>query len=170
MRIKCTVTVIVTVICVTVIGILMLRNAESADAVRIAQIHRMARSEAMPWLPIIHSAEEDLVFFSENVLPNEQVRVVEVEDDIVGFVSVHGDWLNHLYIHPNFWGHGFGSLLLGEAKAGSQRLQLWTFQRNTAARSFYNRHQFSEVERTDGARNEERTPDVRMVWDNPELR
>lgn len=144
----------------------MLRNAESDDAIRIAQIHRIARSEAMPWLPVIHSPEEELEFFSETVLPNEKVRVVEAEDNIAGFVSFRGIWLNHLYIHPKFWGCGFGSRLLGEAKANSSHLQLWTFQRNRTARAFYDSHRFAEVELTDGTRNEERMPDVRMVWDS----
>ena len=30
--------------------------------------------------------------------------------------------------------------------------------------SFYRRHGFTEVRRTDGADNEEHVPDVRMVW------
>lgn len=144
----------------------MLRDAKANDAARIAKIHRLARSEAMPWLPVIHSPEEELEFFLEKVLPNENVRVVEAEDEIAGFAAFRGDWLNHLYIHPNFWSNSFGSLLLGEAKRNSPRLQLWTFQRNKAARAFYNRHKFVETELTDGTRNEERMPDVKMVWDS----
>ena len=143
----------------------MLRDAEANDAARIAKIHRLARSESMTWLPVLHSPEEDLEFFLEKVLPNEIVLVVEAECEIAGFIAFRDDWLNHLYIHPCFWSKGFGSLLLGEAKRTSPRLQLWTFQRNKTARAFYNYHKFVEVELTDGARNEERTPDVRMVWD-----
>ena len=147
----------------------MLRDADSNDAADIAKIHRLARSEAMPWLPVVHSPEEELEFFSKKVLPTEIVRVVETEHNIAGFVAFRGDWLNHLYIHPDYWGNGFGSLLLLEAKANSPRLQLWTFQRNLNARAFYDRHKFAEVELTDGARNEERTPDIRMVWDGTSL-
>ena len=142
----------------------MLRDANSNDAADIAEIHMLARSEAMPWLPVIHSSEEVLEFFSKIVLQTEIVRVVETERKIAGFVAFRGDWLKHLYIHPDYWGKRFGSLLLLEAKANSPRLQLWTFQRNSAARAFYDRHKFAEVELTDGTRNEERTPDVRMVW------
>jgi ribosomal protein S18 acetylase RimI-like enzyme len=43
-------------------------------------------------------------------------------------------------------------------------LALWTFQSNVRAQAFYARHGFVEVRRTDGAANEEKTPDVRMVW------
>jgi hypothetical protein len=39
-----------------------------------------------------------------------------------------------------------------------------TAQFNAAARRFYERHGFVEVMSTDGARNEEREPDVRLEW------
>lgn len=144
----------------------MPRIANKTDTEQIALIHRLARSEAMPWLPVIHTLEEEFGFFSENVLPLEEVLVVEGKVGIAGFIAFRDGWLNHLYIHPNYWGKGFGSVLLAEAKASSPLLQLWTFQRNDVARAFYSTHRFEEVELTDGARNEERTPDVKMVWDS----
>ena len=44
------------------------------------------------------------------------------------------------------------------------RLVLRTFQRNAAARAFYEAHGFHAVGCTDGC-NEEREPDVQYVWD-----
>jgi hypothetical protein len=41
---------------------------------------------------------------------------------------------------------------------------LWTFQTNTGARRFYERHGFVAVDETDGSANEERAPDVRYAW------
>lgn len=41
---------------------------------------------------------------------------------------------------------------------------MWVFQRNEGARAFYAKHGFTEVERTDGAANEEREPDVLLAW------
>jgi GNAT superfamily N-acetyltransferase len=49
-------------------------------------------------------------------------------------------------------------------KAREPRLVLWTFQANSAAIAFYLREGFVEIERTDGAGNEEGLPDVRMIW------
>jgi hypothetical protein len=40
----------------------------------------------------------------------------------------------------------------------------WTFQRNKAARRFYERHGFTLVRETDGARNEEKEPDAEYCW------
>jgi hypothetical protein len=56
--------------------------------------------------------------------------------------------------------------LLDKAFALSNgRLQLFTFQRNTGARSFYEVKGFRAVEFNDGSCNEEREPDIRYVWD-----
>lgn len=144
---------------------MMTRHAIKSEMAQIARIHRLARSKAMPWLPVLHTPEEELEFFSEQVFPKEDVRVVEADGEIAGFIAFHEDWLNHLYIHPKYWGGGRGSVLLADAKDASASLQLWTFQRNTAARAFYSAHGFEDVELTDGMRNEEQTPDVRMVWE-----
>ncbi|MYU47846.1 GNAT family N-acetyltransferase, partial [Streptomyces sp. SID7803] len=43
-------------------------------------------------------------------------------------------------------------------------LALYAFQRNAAARAFYERHGFIAVAFDDGSRNEEKEPDVRYRW------
>jgi len=118
----------------------------------------------MPWLPIVHSPEEDLEFFRDQVLPSQTVIVAETSEQITGFAAYKGEWLNHLYVGPDAWRSGLGSQLLRRVQAASSVLQLWTFQRNRNARAFYARFGFEEVEFTDGQRNEEKTPDVRMIW------
>ncbi|MGY4351614.1 hypothetical protein ACVWXM_008107 [Bradyrhizobium sp. GM7.3] len=54
--------------------------------------------------------------------------------------------------------------LLDVAKQASERLELWTFQRNALARRFYQARGFTLIEQTDGARNEEKEPDARYLW------
>ena len=46
-------------------------------------------------------------------------------------------------------GQGLGKALLDRAKAGRDRLQLWTFVANDGARRFYRREGFRELGRTD---------------------
>jgi GNAT superfamily N-acetyltransferase len=141
-----------------------IRHALAQDAEDLARIHRSAIKAAMPWLPRLHTTEEDLRFFADRVLPTETILVVEVEGSIAGFISFVNGWINHLYITPNKLGCGYGSALLGRTMAACESLQLWTFQDNHAARRFYAKHGFLEAEFTDGQRNEEKTPDVRMAW------
>jgi GNAT superfamily N-acetyltransferase len=69
-------------------------------------------------------------------------------------------------VTPDRLGEGIGRRLLEHAKehAGTDGLQLWTFQVNDRARHFYERNGFTVAEMTDGSNNEEREPDVRYVW------
>jgi Uma2 family endonuclease len=46
---------------------------------------------------------------------------------------------------------------------GNRELRLWTFQRNAAARAFYQAHGFV-AQRMTGGDNEEREPDVLYRW------
>lgn len=142
-----------------------LRPATPADADAIAAIHIAARRAAMPWLPMLHTDDETCEWVASIVLPAQDVRVAEMDGRVVGYVTRDGVQLNDLYVRPGFQGRGVGTALLRAAMAASPgELWLWTFQRNAAARRFYERHGFEAVERTDGAGNEEREPDVRYWW------
>lgn len=138
--------------------------ATQGDALAMAQIHRAARKSAMPWLPDIHSANEDLRYFSTQVLPIQQVLIARADEQSVGFIACHEGWLNHLYISPNWWRGGIGTQLLAAARSTYTHLQLWVFQQNIAARHFYSKNGFVEREFTDGRDNEEKSPDLRMEW------
>ena len=101
------------------------------------------------------------------VLPFERVLVAREGVKVVGFISVNETWLNHLYIAPDHWGVGLGTKLLDTVRADTDYLQLWVFQKNTRDHQFYSSRGFSKREITDGYRNEENEPDVRMDWVRP---
>ncbi len=143
---------------------LIVRSAHRADAAALADIHITSRAEAMPWLPVVHPPGDVLAHFRDVVLTRDTVSVADLSGEPAGFIAFTGDWVNHLYIAQAHWGQGLGSIPLDEAKAVSASLQLWTFQRNHRARAFYAKAGFDEVELTDGAGNEEKTPDVRLCW------
>jgi GNAT superfamily N-acetyltransferase len=119
----------------------------------------------MPYLPELHSDEETRDWIAGVVLPAQQVWVAQRKGRVIGFAAVDGSTLEQLYVLPEEQGRGVGSALLAKAKEMSQgRLTLWTFQRNTAARAFYERRGFTAVEFTDGASNKEQEPDMGYRW------
>ena len=83
---------------------------------------------------------------------------------MTGVIAFHDDWIEQLYVLPEAQGQCVGTALLDVAKRASNRLQLWTFQRNAPARRFYEARGFAVVEQTDGAGNEEKEPDARYLW------
>lgn len=121
----------------------------------------------MPWLAVVHPPEEELAFFLNQVIPNSDVQVARCEQKIAGFIARQHNHVEHLYVSPSFWNRGIGSLLLASVQRDTDILDLWTFQRNSGARRFYERHGFTAIEFTDGSRNEEKEPDVRYVWQSP---
>lgn len=143
-----------------------IRPARPHEAVAVAAAFSAAR-EQMGFLPRLHSRDEEHDFICA-IFRREQIIVAEWNRTVCGFAACHGDWLNHLYVHPDMQGRGCGDLLLADCKATSQGvLQLWCFVRNTRARKFYECRGFTAVEFTDGSRNAEGLPDIRYVWRAP---
>lgn len=146
---------------------MILRTATLPDAPALAAIARIARTAAMPWLPVLHSIEGDRKFYAKRVVPQEDVVAAEVDGKIVGFMARDGDWVEHLYIHPDHQGQGLGTTFIQRAQGSVDFLQLWVFEQNALAQGFYSKRGFVEAERTDGSGNEEKCPDVRMEWRKP---
>ena len=141
-----------------------LRRAERGEAGVIAVLFRNVRATSLPYLRESHTPADDHRFFADRVLVECAVRVAEDDSGLTGFCASRVGWVEHLYVRPDRQGRGIGTALLSEAQAAWPRLQLWVFQRNAAALRFYAARGFREVERTDGAGNAEREPDVRMEW------
>ena len=141
-----------------------LRRATPEDAAEIALLLRRTLSAALPWLPVLHTPEEDRAFIAGHVLPTCTVWVA-VTERIVGFIAFRKGWIDHLYVDVSHHGRGIGSALLERALhcracACSSGPSSGT---PTRCLSMSGRG-FRIVERTDGARNEEREPDARLAW------
>lgn len=141
-----------------------IKRAVEEDIPEIARVFRISRESALPYLPKLHTAEEDVAFFSTKVYSHQTVFVLKDEGVLVGFIAYDSDWIHHLYLLPELTGHGLGVHLLKLAKANSKCLRLWAFQRNQRAIDFYKKHGFKILNETDGKENEEKEPDVLMQW------
>ena len=142
----------------------MIRPLALTDMGAAAQVHRDAFDQAMPWLIGLHTPDEDHWFYRERVFPTCRVWGHFDDDVLSGIIAFRDGWIEQLYVRPAAQGRGIGTDLLDIAKGISERLDLWTFQRNAAARRFYEARGFRLAEQTDGARNEEKEPDARYVW------
>jgi GNAT superfamily N-acetyltransferase len=143
---------------------LEIRAAVPPDVPRVVAIFHEARAVAMPWLPVRHSAAEDLAFFGRAV-GSGHVVVAVLEGRLVGFAAVDADehMLDHLYVDPVVHRTGVGRRLVDHVRSGhAGPLQLWAFTENRSARAFYAAVGAAELYETDGSANEERTPDVRL--------
>jgi ribosomal protein S18 acetylase RimI-like enzyme len=142
-----------------------IRTATPGDADAIAEVF-IASFDTLTFLPRLHTNAETLDFIANKVLREQEVLVAEENGGIVGFTAMaHGNFLEHLYVHPDSQGRGIGSGLLARAKERMPGgFRLWVFQQNTQARRFYERHGLRVIELTEGAGNEEQMPDALYEW------
>jgi GNAT superfamily N-acetyltransferase len=147
-----------------VIDGLLIRTAAAEDADEISRLF-LASKATLTFVPNVHTDEETFWFIANIVLRDQDVLVAVANGEIGGFIAMHADMVEHLYVRPDLLRRGIGSALLEQAK---QRLpsgfRPWVFQENVPARRFYEGHGLRVIEETDGSRNEERTPDSLYEW------
>lgn len=141
------------------------RRATDADAAAIADVWLASVSATYAW-PSVHTDDDVRAWIREVVVPNMETWVaVDADRQLTGFMALNGDELDQLCLRPGETGRGLGSRFVQLAKARRpDGLNLYTFQVNLGARRFYERHGFVIVDLNDGARNEERQPDVHYSW------
>ena len=139
-------------------------RAEDFDAVTI--LWRISREKSLPdfqWEKG-HFFYEDQDYFRDHVLKENQVWVVEVEERPVAFLAMSADFVDQLYIHPDYQRQGIGEALLDFAKQRSpHHLWLYTLQINANARAFYEKNGFV-AEKFGVSEPPESEPDVEYHW------
>jgi ribosomal protein S18 acetylase RimI-like enzyme len=137
------------------------RPAAASEAGALGPIFTAART-GLGFLPVLHKPEEDVEYFGSAV-GRDQVLVIDRDGRVAGFAVLTSTRLEHLYVHPDHQGEGLGTELFRAAlQAKPDGFDLWVFEDNHRARSFYEHLGCREVERTDGSANEEHLPDIRL--------
>lgn len=143
----------------------LLRRARAADARAAADVWLRSYAAALPTVRCAHDEPDVRDWFARVLVPQYETWVAVTGNSVVGLLVLKGEELKQLYLDPEWRGRGLGDRFMDLAKQQQpDGLSLWTFQVNGPARRFYQRHGFTEAERTDGQRNDEREPDVRYVW------
>ena len=104
----------------------------------------------------------DHLYFLNEILSKQNVvylAILDGSDKVAGLMATDGEFINQLYIHNDYQRLGIGSKLIQLAKEISVgKLQLFTFEANSGAQAFYEKHGFTIIGR--GSDNEENLPDI----------
>ena len=144
---------------------MILRAAVPGDASRIADILIASRAAFLPYAPSPHSDDEVRAWVRDVLIRTEEITVPTPGGQVFGVLSVRRaeaiNRITQLYLDPAYVGRGIGSMPLSHSLATVPRpIRLLTFQQNTGARRFYQRHGFVAVLFSNGQSNEEHCPDV----------
>ena len=74
------------------------------------------------------------------ILVNNDIWIAEVDEQPTAFMAIAGDFIDQLYVAPDYQRLGLGKALLDHAKSLSpEHLRLYTLQINTSGRAFTGR-------------------------------
>ena len=146
-------------------GPVVLRHARPDDGAAVAEVWLRSFDAALPTVRRAHTDDEVRRWVCDELVVRADTWVAETGGAAVGVMALSPGWIDQLYLEPDARGQGIGDRFVTLAQERQPSgLQLWTFQVNGPAQRFYERHGFVAVERTDGAGNQERQPDVRYRW------
>ena len=137
---------------------------EDFDAVTI--LWRISREKSLPEFHKTkgHFFYEDQGYFRDHILKENKVWVVEMDSRPVAFMAMKGDFIDQLYVHPDYQKRGIGRALLEYARELSpEHVWLYTLQINTNARTFYEKNGFV-AEKFGISPPPESEPDVEYHW------
>ena len=140
---------------------------EDFDAVTI--LWRISREKSLPEFQTAkgHFFYEDRGYFRDHILRENRVWVVEMDYRPVAFMAMRGDFVDQLYVHPDYQNRGIGKALLECARELSpEHVWLYTLQINTNARIFYEKNGFL-AEKFGISPPPESEPDVEYHWRKP---
>ena len=146
-------------------GVSRIRRAEEADYGTATEVLLRSRRASVPAIPpLVHLDEDAKAHFVGTVMPFAEVWVAEVDEAVAGVLVLNGNWIEQLYVDPDWINQGLGTALIERAKVvRPEALELWTFKSNREAQRFYERHGFQAVGGTNGD-NEEGEPDIHYRW------
>jgi len=141
------------------------RRATADDIDAVSEVFSQS-FRLLTFLPMLHTMAEDRTFIANVIFKDCEIIVAEDSSGIVSFLARQREEVRLLHTRPDRVGRGAATLLIEVAKkSGVNALELWCFQANARARRFYEARGFRAIRFTDGARNEEKTPDVRYRWE-----
>jgi GNAT superfamily N-acetyltransferase len=126
----------------------VIRDARPDEADELAAIQREASLAAYPHIfpPELYPFPTDAVQerWREAVADPALEVIVADEGRPVGVVMTRPEWLDGLYVLPEWWSRGIGRALHDEVLArqragGSTTCHLWVLEHNDRARRFYER-------------------------------
>lgn len=138
----------------------MIRKFEKNDINNVMQIWKNENIKAHKFIP--KEYWENNYNYVKEVLPNTEIYVYILKENIVGFIGLDRNYIEGIFIDTDSQGNGIGTALLNKVKGNRKNLTLSVYKKNTNAISFYKKNNFIiESENIDKDTNE---AEFTMTW------
>lgn len=128
----------------------MIRPYGPSDLSRVLECWYEASLSAHPFLSESF-LERERGLIAEQWIPASETTVAEVDGEVAGFLSLVGNEVGAVFVHPTRQRHGCGRELMDDARAKCPFLELDVFEANALGRAFYAAYGFEEIDhRVDG--------------------
>ncbi|QJQ20658.1 N-acetyltransferase [Pseudomonas sp. SK] len=114
----------------------MIRRYQPCDINHILDLWLDASIKAHDFIPEAFWREQ-LGAMRDHYLPQAENYVIEDEGRVLGFISLHENRIEALFVSPQAQGRGLGRQLLHEAKRLRTALELNVYSANERAIAFY---------------------------------
>ncbi len=82
----------------------------------------------------------------ELYLPNADTWVVEVDNQVAGFIALIGNEIGAIFLQPEHHGKKIGKLMMDKAQELHGDLEVEVFEKNSIGRKFYSQYGFELIE------------------------
>ncbi len=123
---------------------MILRQFRDTDTEGLVEIWYNASIIAHSFIPkeMWESHKDDL---RSKYLPQAETWVAEENGNLMGFISLLGNYIGGLFVAPAKQGLGIGTHLIGQGKEVKKQLYVGVYSKNNSARRFYKKNGFLYV-------------------------
>lgn len=122
-----------------------IRQYESSDLDAVLSSWEIATRLAHPFMTDEFIAQER-INVAEIYMPNTDTWVIDIDNNIEGFIALMGNEVGALFLQPDHHGKGAGKILMDKAQQLHGDLEVEVFKENSIGRKFYSRYGFKELE------------------------
>jgi len=143
-----------------------IRPYRSTDLAQAVAMWRASKQAAFPYVAAqqLYTLQNDTDYFRDVVAQECEVWLATDQEHILGLLALRDDLIDQLFVAIDAQRQGVGGALLVKARERSpDQLRAYSFQKNSSARAFYEKHGFRIV-RSGISPPPENEPDYEYMW------
>lgn len=122
----------------------MIRKHTSKDLTDIIDVWYESSTLAHPFLDssVVEKVKSDMATI---YIPISNTWVYEIDNSIIGFISMINNEIGGLFVLPKNHSTGIGTQLVDFIKKKHSELEVEVFEKNKIGRAFYNKYGFEQI-------------------------